>query len=197
MSSKWSQNEHTLTLNVKWLNLNTFITTILALKKKQAKKHASKLEALSSRRVSSSSIEDDDEEAEDEVQASLTQRNALVDISKCIFIIICITKFNKKEFMLDIKIIHLDEFKIHDYNAMIIKIMHKEAERVKIDFKQKFTIIIIFELRLKKCLKTIFDSSNWKNLKKNIKEYIKTKFKNLYIDYIIIFVKIYKHDNND
>ena len=62
--------------------------------------------------------------------------------------------------MLDIKIIYLDEFKVHDYNMMIIKIVYKEVERTKIDFEQKFVIIIIFELRLKKCLKMIFDSSN-------------------------------------
>ena len=34
-------------------------------------------------------------------------------------------------------------------------------------------------------------------MEKNIKEYIKTKFKNLYIDYIITFIKIYKYDNNN
>ena len=52
-------------------------------------------------------------------------------------------------------------------------------------------------MRFKKYLKIIFNSSNWKNLKKNIKEYIKTKFKNLYINYIIIFIKIYKYNNNN
>ena len=62
--------------------------------------------------------------------------------------------------MFDTKIVHFDEFKVHDYNMMIIKTMYKEVKKTKIDFKQKFTIIIIFELRLKKCLKTIFDSSN-------------------------------------
>ena len=157
MPPKRSQN---LTPSVKRLNLNAFITEILTLKKKQAKKHASKLEASPSCHASSLPTEDDDEEAEDEVQASFTQHNAPVDISKCIFIIICITKFNKKKFMFDIKIIHLDEFKVHNYNAMIIKIMHKEIKKAKIDFKQKFAIIIIFELKLKKCSKTIFDSSN-------------------------------------
>jgi len=62
--------------------------------------------------------------------------------------------------MFDIKIIHLGEFKIHDYNMMIIKTMYKEIKRIKIDFKQKFIIIIIFKLRFKKYSKTIFNPLN-------------------------------------
>ena len=115
--------------------MNTFATAILALKKKQAKKCASKLEALSSHHASSSFTEDDDEETEDEVQASSTQCNAFVDISKCIFIIVYIIKFNEKKLVLDIKIIHLGEFKVHDYNAMIIKIVYKKIKKTKIDFE--------------------------------------------------------------
>ena len=59
----------------------------------------------------------------------------LIDILKYIFIIIYITKFNKKEFIFDIKIVYLDEFKVHDYNMMIIKIMYKKIKKTKINFK--------------------------------------------------------------
>ena len=108
--------------------MNIFIIIILIFKKKQAKKHASKLKTLFSHYISSSFIKDDNEEIKDEIQASFIQYNAFIDISKCIFIIIYIIKFNKKKFIFDIKIIHLDEFKIHDYNMMIIKIIYKKIK---------------------------------------------------------------------
>ena len=140
--------------------MNAFITAILVLKKKQVKKYISKLKVFSSYHTSSLFIKDDDEKIKDEIQVSFIQYNALVDILKCIFIIIYITKFNKKKFVFDIKIIYFTEFKIHDYNTIIIKIIYKKIKKTKINFKQKFVIIIIFELKLKKCLKIIFNSLN-------------------------------------
>src|SRR5947207_6893872 len=104
MPPKRSQNGHTLTPNVKRLDLNAFAAAVLAPKKKQAKKHAPKLEAPPPRRAPSPPTEDDDEEVEDEVQAPPTQRNAPVDVSKCIFTIVCITKFNEKKLVSDTKI---------------------------------------------------------------------------------------------
>ena len=76
------------------------------------------------------------------------------------FKISCNAIFDEKKLTLIDGMFHLKEFKVHDYNMMMIKIIYKEIKRVKIDFEQKFTIIIIFELRFKKYLKTIFDSSN-------------------------------------
>jgi hypothetical protein len=52
-------------------------------------------------------------------------------------------------------------------------------------------------LRLKKCPKTIFDPSDWDDLEKSIKGHMEAKFKNLHVDYVVIFVKTRRHGNND
>jgi hypothetical protein len=135
MPPKRSQNGRTLTPRVKRLDLDTFANSVLAPKKKQAKKPARKLKAPPPH-APSPPTKDDDEEAEDEVQVQAPPRhNASVDVSECTFTIVCTTKFNDEELIPDTKTVHLGEFKVHDYNAMATKTVHREAERAKVGFE--------------------------------------------------------------
>jgi hypothetical protein len=160
MPPKRSQSGRTLTPNVRRRDLSAFAAAVLAPKKKQAKTRAPKRRTPPPPRSPSPTTEDEEEEAEDEAQAPPTQRNPPVDVSGCTFTIICTTKFNDVELVPDTKIVHLREFKVHDYNAMTTKTVHKEAERAKVGFEQKSAIATISGLRLKKCPKTIFDPSD-------------------------------------
>ena len=44
---------------------------------------------------------------------------------------------------------HFKEFKIHDYNIKMIKIMKKKIKKIKVDFEINSYIIIIFDIYIK------------------------------------------------
>ncbi len=125
MPPKLSQSGRTLNPSSKRLDLDAFAAAVLAPKKKQAKKAAPKPKAPPPPRTPSPTTEDEEEEAEDEPQAPPTQRNPPVDVSTCTFTIVCTTKFNDEQLVPDTKTVHLREFKVHDYNAMATKTVHK------------------------------------------------------------------------
>ena len=53
---------------------------------------------------------------------------------------------------------HLKEFKVHDYNFKVIKIVEKEAEKTKIGFEMNSCIATISGTRIKSLSTSIDDN---------------------------------------
>ena len=65
------------------------------------------------------------------------------------FKISCNIIFNEKKLAFIDKMFHLKEFKVHDYNIKVIKIVKKEIEKTKIDFEINFYITMISNIYIK------------------------------------------------
>ena len=53
---------------------------------------------------------------------------------------------------------HLKEFKVHDYNVKVIKIVKKKTEKTKIDFEMNSCIATISGTRIKSLSTSIDDN---------------------------------------
>jgi len=75
--------------------------------------------------------------------------------------------------------------------------MEKAVEKIKVGFKMKSCIATVSDTQLKQLSTTIKDPTNWEHLEETIAHYMKERIKILHIDYIIIFIKTRRYDNND
>ena len=80
-------------------------------------------------------IENDEKYNDNEINIRTKKFNISIDVSQCFFDIICIIKLREKELTSNLKTVKLDAFKVHDYNAKIIKTVQKYAEKKKLEFE--------------------------------------------------------------
>ena len=74
------------------------------------------------------------------------------------FEISCNAIFDEKKLTFVDEMFHFKEFKVHDYNVKVIKIVEKKAEKTKIDFEMDSCITTISDTRIKSLFTFIDDN---------------------------------------
>jgi len=139
----------------------------------------------------------DEEHFEEEASPSPKHCNTSMDVSQCLFRVVCITKFNDKDLAPDENTIRLGEFKVHEYNARATKTVHTAAEKARVGYELESAIATTSGARLKKSAKEICDPADWENLEKTIKWHMESKVKNIVVEYVVTYVKTRRHSNSN
>ena len=197
MPAERSQRRRIITSSNKKANLISITNAILAPKRKSVKKSTTNTPQTRRAPTRESASEDEQEEVEEAPQASPKSHLSSIDMNIEKFEVSCNAMFDEKKLASIDEMFHLKEFKVHDYNVKVIKIVEKEAEKTKVGFEMNSCIATISDTRIKSLSTSIDDNIDWECLEQTIECYMRERIKMLYVNYIINFVKIYRHGNND
>ena len=91
-------------------------------------------------------------------QASLKSHLSSIDMNIKKFEISCNAIFDEKKLTFVDEMFHFKEFKVHDYNVKVIKIVKKKAEKIKVGFEMNFFIAMISDIHIKSFFISIDDN---------------------------------------
>ena len=152
MPTERSQRRRIITPSNKKANLVSIANAILAPKRKSVKKSTTNISQTRRALIRESAFEDEQEEVEEVPRAPLKSRLPSIDMNIEKFKVSCNAMFDEKKLAPVGGTFHLKEFKVHDYNIKVIKIMKKKIKKIKIDFEMNSYIITIFDT----CIKSFF-----------------------------------------
>ena len=135
MPAQRSQSRRIITPSTKKASLASLTNAILTPKRKSVKKSTTK--RPQTRRVPTHESASEDEQKEIEEVPRAPPKSCLppIDVNIEKFEVSCITIFGEKKLAPVDGSFCLKQFKTHDYNAKVIKIVEKEAEKTKVGFE--------------------------------------------------------------
>ena len=174
------------------------VTATLAPKlKKHVQKSVPKAPPPPRERSPSESSGNNEGRVEEDANPSLKHGNTSIDVSQCLFRVVCITKFNNKDLTPDEYTVRLDELKVHEYNARATTMVHIAASKARVGYELESAVASTSGVRLKKSAKEIRDRTDWESLEKTIKWQMESKIKNILVEYIVTYAKTCRHGNSD
>ena len=142
-----------------------FITNaILAPKRKSVKKSTTNTPQTRHAFIHESTFENEQEEVEEVSRASPKSHLSSIDMNIEKFKVSCNAIFDEKKLASIDRTFHFKEFKVHDYNVKVIKIVEKKVKKTKVDFEMNFCIATISDTRIKSLSTSIDDNIDWKCL---------------------------------
>ena len=197
MPTERSQRRRIITPSNKKANLASIADAILAPKRKSVKKSTTNTPQTRRAPTRESASEDEQEEVEEVPRAPPRSRLPPIDVNIEKFEVSCNAMFGEKKLAPVGGTFHLREFKVHDYNAKVIKIVEKEAEKTKVGFEMDSCIATVSGTRIKSLSTSIDDNTDWERLEQTIERYMRERIKMLRVDYVVNFVKTRRHGNSD
>src|SRR6266496_161601 len=185
MPTQWSQSRHIITPSTKKASLASLANAILTPKRKSVKKSTTKHPQTHRVPTHESASEDEQEEVKEVPQVPSEPFLPCIDVNIEKFEVSCITMFSEKKLAPVGGSFCLKEFKVHDYNAKVIKIVEKEAEKSKVGFQMDSCIATVSGTRIKSLSMSIDDTTDWECLEQTIECYLRQRIKMLCVDYVV------------
>ena len=141
MPMKWSQRRRIIIPSNKKVNLIFIVNAILTSKRKSIKKSTTNISQTHRVFIYESIFKNEQKEVEEIPGTSSKSHFSLININIEKFKISCNTIFDKKKLAFVDEMFHLKEFKVHDYNTKMIKIVKKKIKKTKIDFEMNSALL--------------------------------------------------------
>jgi len=113
----------------------------------------------------------------------------LVNVDELEFTVSCAAFFDEKKVWFDANSCRLSTFKVHDFNAKVIKAVDTEAERMKTGSELASCVATIGGAKLKQLHKTLEDPSDWGDVERIIERHMREGVKSLHVDYVVHYCK--------